>query len=147
MDLVSQLVHRFNVWYIGTEEQSLMPLHLIALSLLSFLLIVIISSFLIFRKHKAKVAEIILPDTSKPRFRKRDKVLFYGRQMLRKVRTTLTQGGKNNPRELPPHVLHILVSISVALNDANCFYLPLASHVNNKSKRQGKEEEDGVTIC
>ena len=49
----------------------------------------------------SSVTETILPDTSRPRFRKRDKILFYGRQMLRKVRSTLAPGGKNNPREYP----------------------------------------------
>jgi hypothetical protein len=38
---------------------------------------------------KADVQQHILPDTSRPRFRKRDKVMFYGRKMLRKVRTSL----------------------------------------------------------
>lgn len=76
-------------WYDTLTDNESSSSHVV-LALLSLLLFVVIGlTVVVLRKYRKQVQDTIMPDTSQPRFRKRDKVLFYGRRMLRKVKTTI----------------------------------------------------------
>ena len=90
-DEFDYLFSKYNIIELRKHTKDESGIYLIAIALT---LIVAFVTFWIFKRIRKDVVPAILVDSDKPRFRKRDKVIFYGYKMLRKVKNSL-QGELN----------------------------------------------------